>query len=98
MDIEIRPVTTDADLRAVYPYQCGYSDIVKSFETFALRVQAAPDLYLAAFDGETCVGHLPWASCRLARGRRHPEHHRHGTAGGPCVCPEGARIAADPGL
>jgi len=56
MNIEIRPVTTGADKKAVYPYQCGYSHIVESFEDFIKRADAAPDLYLAAFDGGVCVG------------------------------------------
>jgi len=56
MNIEIRPITTEADEKAVYPYQCGYSHIVEGFDDFVRRVKAAPDLYLAAFGRGVCVG------------------------------------------
>lgn len=54
MNIKIRPIEKE-DYQRVHSFQCEYLD-KESFHEFVTRVEANPDLYIAAFDENQLVG------------------------------------------
>ena len=54
MELEIRPIRQD-EYQRTHAFQCEYLD-AESFQDFARRIEANPDLYLVAFYDDELVG------------------------------------------